>query len=1471
MISLIQRFFQLPPAGRAVIALASGAGLLAALRIILPARVLFVAAIGLVLVAALLVAYRALLKWFAKRKAAPMTMALAGNAGAAPAGIADPARRAALDSLRKSFETGVEKFRAAGKNLYSLPWYALVGEAGSGKTEAIRHCNVGFPPGLQDQLQGVGGTINMNWWFTNHAVILDTAGRLMFEEVEPGSTNEWQEFLKLLRRHRPNCPINGMLLVIPAESLIRDTADQLEKKGGKIAQQLDAIQRTLGVRFPVFVVITKCDLINGFREFFDTIKDPALQHQIMGWSNPADLDTPFNPELVEQHLRTVQQRLQRRRLGLLLDPVNTEDPSARRADQVDALYAFPEALLKIAPRLRRYLEMIFVAGEWSAKPLFLRGIYFTSSMREGSALDADLAEALGRPVEALPEGRIWERDRAYFLRDLFMQKVFKEKGLVTRAGNTRQQQRQRRALVFGSGAVGLAVVALFSWLGWRSLQSTVGQAQEFWTQAGRVFTDTELSEPPHFGRGDAPYIYPILYSDQERRGRVRYRRANDDQELKSIASIAKENQTPGRFPAALADRAQASIPVPWIFRPVALLTGDAGGNLRADNRLLAARAIVETSILRPALDAARSRMKADLEASPPRWSTDADAAYHQLVRVELAALEGNRSPRPVQVDALLRYALGGDAEVRDYDEAARADAPVIQQALDRLYADAGGDRWGMRLASGDRDLIRRGAEAFARSWKSESGGPLGRLTTMVRALEEFSRAEEALQGLATDPGTDVKPKLEAWASRYGALVSQAAIIEPALPVLGARTLDVAYDEELAARREELKKGLLGDLSALAPGEGGRAAIAPGSADDDKERHKALDDARKALTPLLVEDEADKRFRAGLPSLDALLLTGGGQTRRLFQQRLAMYALAQEQLAPADKPATFRLGEVRPAMTALDDAIRAASARVPELQAPPAAAAPLADRVTKLRDGAIAVARYGLKVAGRVRRAAMIEALLAAASGGDLGSAAEQFAQERSLSMPRPSVPLTIGADKPTFEPKYHPDAAAAILGDTSIVAAALESQGADEDVLGAANLSARFGPVRQAANRYADAYVRYWTAERIDELKLSASAWPEVSAGLRRHTQTGDFMDGLAKQIVAIRSAIERVGPYIKGARVDPGVILGELALSEQTLDAPQIVRVFEKVLASWRALDADPSLARDRLRAAVLAGSFGGDYVPSPAEQGQWIGNLVKKFWENLALGALTSVASAAEGQAITVRDAIRREPRFPIVPYAAGKASMTVEEVVSASQGLQNLLPPQAAGGAKPAPVGREAFDDQVRRLLGEGVLSPADREWFEKVAAVLRGLPASRDEVLHCKVRVLTQREKQLGDGLASERFPYLGISQGTDAPKPDAYLSGEDRKELRELRLPGEAIRLGVFLQPDSPAPVKTLTFDGPWGVLRFLHESRGGRPLAQRLDAEPRKWHVEVLVEDSSAPGVMLSLWLELEFPKELPALKDWPR
>src|SRR5439155_5941551 len=281
LLSLITSFVSFPTWLRNSIYIVSALSLIGVGLAFSPIVALIVA-IGLLLIIISLGIYAYVLKARRERQQAALTGGLEQNTLATPHGISDPGRRARLDALRKRFQEGIEKFRSVGKDIYKLPWYTVIGEPAAGKSEAIRRSEIGFPPGMQDEFQGVGGTINMNWWFTNSAVILDTAGRLLFEEVVPGTTSEWKEFLGLLRKNRPLCPINGLFLVIPADSLIKDSADSIQKKAGTIAQQLDVIQRVLDVRFPVFVVVTKCDKINGFREFFDGMTDPQLQHQMRG-------------------------------------------------------------------------------------------------------------------------------------------------------------------------------------------------------------------------------------------------------------------------------------------------------------------------------------------------------------------------------------------------------------------------------------------------------------------------------------------------------------------------------------------------------------------------------------------------------------------------------------------------------------------------------------------------------------------------------------------------------------------------------------------------------------------------------------------------------------------------------------------------------------------------------------------------------------------------------------------------------------------------------------------------------------------------------------------------------------------------------------------------------------------------------------------------------------------------------------
>lgn len=562
---------------------------------------------AVVLLVLLLVCFGAYLLWHylqRRKQNARLRGELQQSTTASPRGMS-ATDLAKLDSLRKKFQEGVEAYRSRGKDLYTLPWYVIIGEPGSGKTEAIRHCNVGFPPGMHEGdndtgYMGAGGTINMNWWFTNYAVLLDTAGRLVFEEVKPGETSEWKEFLKLLKKNRPYCPVNGLLLVIPSDSLIKDSADQIGAKAGKIAQQLDVIQRVLDFRFPVYVVITKSDKINGFREFFESLTDPQLQHQMLGWANPEPLDSGFKPDLVEKHLMQVSERLRRRRLGLMRDPV--PESAARRTDEVDSLFALPNSLLMLSARLRRYLETIFMPGEWSAKPLFLRGIYFTSSMREGAALDQELAEAIGVGADELPEGKVWERDRAYFLRDLFMEKIFREKGLVTRATNTAAMLRRRQMLLYGSCFAALAVFVVVAWLGMRTVRGQVKDRADYWAAAAAVGWDDH-------GAWNRPLI-----------------RLEDEGNFTLVTnrfSFGEHKMTLDEFQGKMQELAENEIEGRWTS------PGLASSYNRDSKR--AQRVIFETGVLKPLHDAVVQAVRNPAQAAQPARMPETLAG---LIRLE---------------------------------------------------------------------------------------------------------------------------------------------------------------------------------------------------------------------------------------------------------------------------------------------------------------------------------------------------------------------------------------------------------------------------------------------------------------------------------------------------------------------------------------------------------------------------------------------------------------------------------------------------------------------------------------------------------------------------------------------------------------------------------------------------------------------------------------------------------------------
>src|SRR5262249_40362982 len=107
-------------------------------------------------------------------------------------------RKRSLGSEKPSLSARIRSL-ASQQYLYDLPWYVFIGAPGAGKTTALVNSGLRFP--LADRLgkdavRGVGGTRDCDWWFTDEAVFLDTAGRYTTQQsnqdVDAGA---WKGFL----------------------------------------------------------------------------------------------------------------------------------------------------------------------------------------------------------------------------------------------------------------------------------------------------------------------------------------------------------------------------------------------------------------------------------------------------------------------------------------------------------------------------------------------------------------------------------------------------------------------------------------------------------------------------------------------------------------------------------------------------------------------------------------------------------------------------------------------------------------------------------------------------------------------------------------------------------------------------------------------------------------------------------------------------------------------------------------------------------------------------------------------------------------------------------------------------------------------------------------------------------------------------------------------------------------------------
>ena len=358
--------------------------------------------------------------------------------------------------LRERFEEAVAALtrgRKSGHSLYDLPWYVFIGAPGSGKTTALLNSGLKFPAdqrGSRAAVRGVGGTRNCDWWFTDEAVFLDTAGRYTTQDSDASSDSEgWREFLALLAKYRQRRPVNGIILTISVQDLLTQGDAGREAHVDAARRRLTEFTRELQIQLPVYVMVTKCDMVAGFTEYFDDLAQED-RAQVWGVTFPYEQSLHGDaPDAFPQEFDALMGRLNDRVFGRLEE----ERGPRRRA----SIFAFPQQMAALRDPLTQFVSDIFSSTQFSQQ-ILLRGVYLTSGTQDGTQIDR-LLGSIGRRFGVAPDAvaPVAGRGKAFFMERLLKQVVIGESGL---AGVNRRLEMRTMAWQFGAyAAVVLFLVA----------------------------------------------------------------------------------------------------------------------------------------------------------------------------------------------------------------------------------------------------------------------------------------------------------------------------------------------------------------------------------------------------------------------------------------------------------------------------------------------------------------------------------------------------------------------------------------------------------------------------------------------------------------------------------------------------------------------------------------------------------------------------------------------------------------------------------------------------------------------------------------------------------------------------------------------------------------------------------------------------------------------------------------------------
>ncbi|CNF22673.1 lipoprotein [Yersinia nurmii] len=399
----------------------------------------------------------------------------------------------------------LQRYLNTPRYLYQLPWYLMLGTEQSGKTTLLREGYKLTEIYSPDASKGDDAAqLQVRCWAGEKAVVVDPTGKLI-EQPEQGAEGKpqlysrlWQELLGWLQHNRKRQPLNGIIVTVDVYQLLTANKDRRESYIDHMRQRLHDVQMTLHSQIPVYLVLTKLDLLYGFEAMYQSL-DKTQREAILGVTFTLNTQD-------EDHWRSELNQFWQQWMAQLNHAMPEMMFNGVDSDQRPQLFSFTRQIHGLHDYVLQMLDRMLFSGD--STPALLRGVYLTSAQQRGQMDDLFTQSAavqyhLG--PQAFPTWPVGDTS-SYFAKGLFNQVLLAEPNL---AGESRQWLRNsRRRMMAFSGCGAVAIVGLL--FGWHQYyQSNYRAGQEVLTQA-----KTFLEIPPpqgedQYGNLQLPLLDPI--------------------------------------------------------------------------------------------------------------------------------------------------------------------------------------------------------------------------------------------------------------------------------------------------------------------------------------------------------------------------------------------------------------------------------------------------------------------------------------------------------------------------------------------------------------------------------------------------------------------------------------------------------------------------------------------------------------------------------------------------------------------------------------------------------------------------------------------------------------------------------------------------------------------------------------------------------------------------------------------------